>query len=582
MCEMRTLLDAQAAALIEAEQRLLEELDELVDALEGDAGLRKVLRQALRDLTDLFLLVVVGEFNAGKSAVINALLGAAVLEEGVTPTTAQIHIIRYGPKAERVETPDGVVVITYPTEWLRHMALVDTPGTNAIVRRHQEITEEFIPRSDLVLFVTSADRPFTESERAFLERVRQWGKKIVFVVNKADLLDEAELNEVVHYVTENARRTLGISPVVFAVSARLAQQASQAAGERRAALWTQSRFAALEAFIRETLDQRERLRLKLSGPLGIARRVLAELHALADERRQVLRADVEGLEAIEAQLAAYEEEMRQELTYRLSHVDNTLQEMATRGHRFFNETIRLGRLFDLLNKDKLKREFEREVISDAPALVEHQVSEIIDWLVDQEHRQWRAMNAILQERANALSKAGQLHDHPKFGAARQRLLQSAGRAAREVVASYNREAEVQALVETVQTTLAQTALVEAGAVGVGALLVALLHGVLLDVTGIIGAGLVAAAGLYLLPARREKARREFMSRIERLRRELRDVLGQTFAAEIARSVQGMRDALAPYARFVRGEQSRLENIVQRLEAAEGRLADLERQVQQLD
>jgi small GTP-binding protein len=64
--------------------------------------------------------------------------------------------------------------------------IVDTPGTNAIIRRHQEITEEFVPRADLILFVTSADRPFSESERLFLQRIREWGKKIVFVVNKAD------------------------------------------------------------------------------------------------------------------------------------------------------------------------------------------------------------------------------------------------------------------------------------------------------------------------------------------------------------------------------------------------------------
>ena len=62
----------------------------------------------------------------------------------------------------------------------------DTPGTNAIHREHERLTREFVPRSDLVLFVTSADRPFTESERGFLQGIRDWGKKIVVVVNKMD------------------------------------------------------------------------------------------------------------------------------------------------------------------------------------------------------------------------------------------------------------------------------------------------------------------------------------------------------------------------------------------------------------
>ena len=64
-----------------------------------------------------------------------------------------------------------------------------------------------MPRSDLVLFVTSADRPFSESERAFLEEIRDWGKKIVVVLNKIDLLeDEAQIHEVVRFISDNAQR----------------------------------------------------------------------------------------------------------------------------------------------------------------------------------------------------------------------------------------------------------------------------------------------------------------------------------------------------------------------------------------
>ena len=69
---------------------------------------------------------------------------------------------------------------------------MDTPGTNAIIREHEEITTQFIPRSDLILFVTSADRPYTESERQFLEKIQAWGKKIVLVINKIDILEGAE------------------------------------------------------------------------------------------------------------------------------------------------------------------------------------------------------------------------------------------------------------------------------------------------------------------------------------------------------------------------------------------------------
>ena len=83
-----------------------------------------------------------------------------------------------------------------------------------------------MPRSDLVLFVTSADRPFTETERAFLEQVRGWGKKVVIVINKIDILvNESERETVRNFVTESADSLLGFSPEVLPVSSRLALRA---------------------------------------------------------------------------------------------------------------------------------------------------------------------------------------------------------------------------------------------------------------------------------------------------------------------------------------------------------------------
>ena len=110
---------------------------------------------------------------------------------------------------------------------MRGMNIVDTPGANAVIRRHERLTEEFLPRSDLVLFVTSADRPMTESERQFLERIRLWGKKVIFALNKEDILeDQAALNEVRDFVLKYAEQVIGAKPEFFPVSARLAQLAN--------------------------------------------------------------------------------------------------------------------------------------------------------------------------------------------------------------------------------------------------------------------------------------------------------------------------------------------------------------------
>ena len=186
---MITPLDETRRTLLADERRLLGELRDWLVRLGAPEEQRQALADSLEQLEQPFLLVVVGEFNAGKSAFINALLGQKALEEGVTPTTARIGLLRHGESVGREVTAAGLEALTAPAEILRDLVIVDTPGTNAVLREHEELTREFIPRADLVLFVTSADRPFTESERSFLEAIRSWGKKVIVVLNKADLLE---------------------------------------------------------------------------------------------------------------------------------------------------------------------------------------------------------------------------------------------------------------------------------------------------------------------------------------------------------------------------------------------------------
>ena len=186
-------------------------------------------RQSIAQLDELFLLVIVGEFNAGKSAFINALAwqphrrGGGHADDGADQRPASTAS-RRTPGAR-----PSLHVITAPVQLLRDIHIVDTPGTNAIIREHERITAEFVPRSDLVLFVTSADRPFTETERAFLEQVRGWGKKVVIVINKIDILeDERRGRRRSARSSPRARtRLLGFDPGIFPVSAKLALRAKQ-------------------------------------------------------------------------------------------------------------------------------------------------------------------------------------------------------------------------------------------------------------------------------------------------------------------------------------------------------------------
>ncbi|HUV15216.1 MAG TPA: dynamin family protein, partial [Pelolinea sp.] len=138
----------------------------------NDPQALSLIKDLLLQLDDLFLIVVAGEYNSGKSAFINALLGQEFLKTGVTPTTSDITILRYGKEKQSQKISAGQTVLELPAPLLKGVSIVDTPGTNAIQREHEVLTTDFIPRSDLVIFITSVDRPFTESERVFLETIR--------------------------------------------------------------------------------------------------------------------------------------------------------------------------------------------------------------------------------------------------------------------------------------------------------------------------------------------------------------------------------------------------------------------------
>jgi len=574
---VRLLRDDQHAVLA-AERQALAELQVSLGRAEAEAEDRAALAESIRQLDELFLLVVVGEFNAGKSTLINALLGSAVLEEGVTPTTTAIHVLRHGAALGRRITEDGLEELTAPVPLLEHLTLVDTPGTNALDRRHEAITDRYVPRADLVLFATSADRPFTESERAFLERVRAWGKKIVVVLNKVDILrNEAEVSEVVSFVESHAGRLLGVATPVFPVAARLALE-GQLEGD--AGKLERSRFGALQRYLTERLDAAERVRLKLDNPLGVGVRLAERYRDGLAQRLALLAADFSTLDDVAGQLGLYREDLRREFRFRLADVDNLLHELEARGMLHFEETLRLTRLPELLNKARVKAEFERKVVADLPQQVEAKVREIIDWLVASELRQWQGVSALLDDRK---------HQHAdrivgaigSFDQDRQRLLETVGRAAQRSLEGFDREAQARRIAEDVQGALTGTALVEVGAVGLGAVVTAIATSHLADFTGILAASTVAALGLFILPARRRKAQRDLRDKVIELRERLLSTLTEQFDAEVDASVRRIEEAIAPYTRFVRAERQRLEGLHLELDGMQRTLAALRERVARL-
>jgi small GTP-binding protein len=558
--------------LLKDERNLLGDLRVRLVTFGASREDQEILAQSIRQLDELFLLVVVGEFNAGKSALINALLGQPVLKEGVTPTTTQINILRHGDTVEQSAEDEHIHVQRAPVEMLNEICIVDTPGTNAIIREHEIITADFVPRADLVLFVTSADRPFTESERAFMSLIRDWGKKVVIVINKVDILETpADLEQVQSFVNENALILFGETVEIFPVSARQALRAKQ--GEPQ--LWQESRFEALERYIRQTLDEASRLRLKFLNPLGVGANLVSKFINITQERLLLLESDLTHLADVETQLALYKEDMGRDFDYRMADIENVLYEMEQRGQDYFDETIRLRRVFDLLDKGKIQKEFEQQVVRDSPQRIETKVNELIDWLVDADFRQWQAVMEHLAERRRAHQEriigdpgVGSFHNE------RERLIEAVGGQAQRVVETYDKHSEAESIASGAQSAVAALAAVEVGALSLGTLIAVLATTASADLTGVLLASVVATLGLFVIPARRRQAKNEMREKIAAMREQLIYTLRTQFERELNRSLGNIQDAVSPYSRFVRSEYNKLQDSQTELERIQAGMEDL--------
>ena len=553
------ILTTQQEELLKEERNLLGELQVALVKFNATPEDQTTLKESLQQLDEFFLLVVVGEFNSGKSAFINALLGQEILKEGVTPTTTQINILHYGETQQKDVVSEHLQVLTAPVKLLTEVSIVDTPGTNAIIREHELITSQFVPRADLVLFITSADRPFTESERLFLEQIRDWGKKVVVVLNKIDILQsEEDLVHIKNFIAENALKLLGITPEIFPVSARQAARAKQ--GETK--LWQTSRFEALETFIKETLDEEKRLHLKFLNPLGVGLRLVDRYLVLTRDRLVLLKDDFTLLEDVEQQLAIYKQDMQRDFKLRISDVENILYEVEQRGQDYFDKAIRIERIFDLFNKQRLQDEFERQVMSDVAQQIDTKVNELIDWIVESDLRQWQGISEHLAERRRE-HKERIVGDFSvgSFHYDRERLIEGVGREAQRVVETYDKHTEAEMLASGTRNAVAATTAIEIGAVGLGTLVATLATTAAMDVTGILLASVMAALGLLIIPTRRKQAKQILRDKMSAMRSQLVQALETHFSREIDRGLQHINEAISPYTRFVRAEGEKL-NVAQ--------------------
>ena len=592
---MEQVLTRQQGELVALERRLVLQVRDVLAQSDGARADVERLASLVNEMDELFLLVVVGEYNSGKSTFINALLGDEVFAMGDLPTTRAISILRYGDAGPPVSIGQHLQLYHYPLDVLRDLDIVDTPGTNSIERMEEEITREFVPRADLVLFVTSLLQPLTASELDFLTHIREWGKKVVFVVNGIDRRNSDEqLDRVREYLAREVTARLGASaPTLYFISALQALRGKLAARPspyrddsstaRESPATTpdpRNEYATLERYVLETLRETERVRLKLLTPLGVLRRVLKGNIAALDARLTVVHEDARVLRSIREQLTAYSNEMRTDAERYLIEMRNVLYELERRGRSWFERTIRIGNAFFLRNKDAVENRFRAEVVQDTPEAIEGVVHRMVDWTVQRNLKLWRTVFVELDAHTARLRESGALapHGDTEFQYNREELFARLREPVERRLDEFDTEKEAREIVTSVKEAVMSAFGVNILAVGLGGILVAAFTTAALDFTGVLTATLFAIAGWLIIPARRKQLVKEFEQKISKLNEDLAALLRAKFEEQLTRYERQLLEVVAPYERFLETERAKLETALKALRDAEAEVAALERRV----
>jgi len=272
-------LQAQRAQLGES----IKDLHELTIRI-GHEELSATLSELRNRLHEPFMFVIVGEVKAGKSSFINALLatGEEITKVAPQPMTDTIQQILYGEERAEVQVNEYLKKIILPVDILRDIAIVDTPGTNTIVEHHQEITERFVPASDLIVFVFEAKNPYRQSAWSFFDFIQgAWRKKVIFVLQQKDLMPAEDLAINIQGVRDFALKKGMNEPHIFAVSAKQEQEG----------LVADSGFLPLRNYITDNITGGQAPALKLFNSVQTAQNINARITEGLVLRRQQFHAD---------------------------------------------------------------------------------------------------------------------------------------------------------------------------------------------------------------------------------------------------------------------------------------------------
>jgi small GTP-binding protein len=478
------------------------------------------LQNLVTNLGQPFLFVVVGEVKAGKSSLLNALFGRDFCKVDVLPATDRIYEFKYGEKDYDVQISDHVTALYRRIDFLKDFNIVDTPGTNTIVANHQEITENFVPMADLIVFVFAVTNPWAASAWDFLRLIgQQWKKNIVFVVQQADLRDPHEVEIVSKHLDQTVLQILGASCPIFAVSAKKAFLAKTAPDVDRDKLWSESHFGKLEDWITETVSKSEERGGKLRSVAQTAQVLAGGLRARLQGSLEMLKSDQEKLASIRSTFDARKAQTRRQVGGFTREIEQAYDACRERGEKVLGERLTFGQTLKMVfSGGRWEKDFQDKVESDVKKEVQSKIEHALGLLETDLRSMWQDLQDKVNVQFGSETKKQVRAVIPGFLTQRQEVLQRLQLTLLEQMSDAKIKEQLQSLFgETARWLRVPTSVAAAG--GIATIIAALTHTALLDVTGTV-AGLAALTGTLYAVWRRRKILHQYRDQMNEKRRDL--------------------------------------------------------------
>ncbi|MGO9211094.1 MAG: dynamin family protein [Terriglobales bacterium] len=372
-----------------------------------NAAVEEIRETAAKLTNNRFYLAVLGQFKRGKTTLINSLLGEDVLPVAVVPLTSIITILSYGERPEITvhflsgetqaiqmqelehyvterHNPENVkavkhVEVRYPSPYLKDgILLVDTPGVGSTYQHNTEVTHSFLARVDAAVFMVSVEPPLTQAEAEFLRRAKEEVHHFFFVLNKIDLMTEAEMQESLAFTRSQIEQQTGLTATeLFPMSARMALEGKKAGDEQRV---RSSGLTAFEKALRSFLMRDKGLVLlqsvvsdvvRLAGDLRFAIEVEVKAAAVPlvelQQKQQLLEIELEKIEQersdmnvlLASEISRLVGEVESDLNRR---VEESVPSVRKRLHDFYSthasaSRSELGRRLDDFMKEQVEAVF---------------------------------------------------------------------------------------------------------------------------------------------------------------------------------------------------------------------------------